>query len=145
MAQPHFKNNPLAPPWLWSSSACAPAGVRERYHQYVLRQPVEASGRISDQPFQFDGDGCFVIRVLASGADAGQFYIQWRDELGRYLTNQPVSIGGMCGGAEGHLPLPVTQTIPRGLSWTFNLEEVGGVDGSTVFYVLIGVKQLAGA
>ena len=64
MSQPLFKSNPLAPPWMWSDTYCPEPGRVDRYHQYILKQDIVTSGKLTDQPFLFDGDSCFSVRLV---------------------------------------------------------------------------------
>jgi len=139
-----YKNNPLAPPWLWSDTSCPPDGVANTYYQYIIRQDVGANELLSDQPFNFDGDSCFDMRLQAVAKTGGDFYVQLRDELGRYMQNQPVRMPGLAGGAGAHLPVVPVQVVPKGVIWSFTVQNTIGVAG-TLFLVLIGVKRRGGA
>lgn len=132
-----YRNNPLAPPWMWSGSYCEPAGVQDEYFIYVLRKTLTGLQRLNTQPFLFDGDGCFLWRVYLNGTrqqSDGPAYFAWRDQLGRQLSNQLMALG-----VEQHPMVPI-EFIEPGARWSYDVENTSA-DPSTIFYALIGVKR----
>jgi len=132
-----YRNNPLAPPWMWSGSYCPPAGSADEYFIYALRNTLTGGQRLVSQPFLFDGDGCFIWRVSASvsvqEAD-GPVYFAWRDQLGRQLSNQLMALGVRQN------PLTPVEQIEPGARWTYDVENTS-TDPAEIYFVLIGVKR----
>lgn len=137
-----YRNNPLAPVWMWSGSYCPPAGAQDQFFLYVLRKPLTASELVSDQQFLFDGDACFLWRLSASARTGAtsEVYLAWRDQLGRQLSNQLLCVPGFCGGAGEHCPNPVEETIEPGARWSFTAQENSNNAG-IVHFALIGAKR----
>jgi hypothetical protein len=137
-----YRNNPLAPPWMWSGSYCSPAGAVDSYFVYVVRQALVSGQSVNNQAFPFDGDGCFVWRVAASAAGQASIpYMAWRDSEGRQLSNQLLGIPGWCGGAGEHTPVLPTVTVDPGARWTYTVVDTGNVGSGFAHFALIGVKR----
>lgn len=132
-----YRNNPLAPPWMWSGSYCEPAGSSDEFFIYALRKLLAGAERLNSQPFLFDGDGCFFWRVYTSvtvQSSDGPAYFAWRDQLGRQLSNQLMALG------VDHNPMVPIEQIEPGARWSYDVENTSA-DPSTIFYALIGVKR----
>lgn len=133
-----YRNNPLAPPWMWSGSYCDPAGHQDEYFIYALVKPLAASESVVSQPFLFDGDGCFLWRVSASASvpttGVPPIYLAWRDQLGRQLSNQLLAIG-----VRQNPQVPIEQIEP-GARWTYDAVNTN-TDPGIAYYALIGVKR----
>lgn len=137
-----WSNNPLAPAWLVPGFECDHPG---KFYQYVLASPsVESSTNgLQDQPFLFDGDGCFEWRAAAAG-QAGDItaYLQIRDHNGRYLSNQPLLTPGWAGNGAAATPIVPAVIVPAGALWSYNvLNEIGGIGFfGNVYFVMTGAK-----
>lgn len=137
-----YQNNPLASPWMWGGSYCAPEGKQDTFFMYVLERALTAGQILPEQPFLFDGDGCFVWRCSASAAGGSSSpYFAWRDSLGRQLSNQLLRVPGYCGGAGQHSAVVPVQIIEPGARWTYNVTDSTSVGAGTVHFAMIGVKR----
>jgi len=137
-----WNNNPLAPAWLLPGFECDHPG---RFYQYVLASAsVESqTNGLQDQPFLFDGDGCFEWRAAAAGVTGSiTAYLQIRDHNGRYLSNQPLLTPGWAGEGDTATPIVPALIVPSGALWSYNvLNAVSEPDFfGNVYFILTGAK-----